>query len=161
MAEAQTKKIRPTDENLRRFGVKLLMRWLIVVAKERSTIPYGEIRHRLERECGFTSMGNSGARRIGRIVAEPMQRRICEREGCSAPLLNVLVVRKEDRLPGKSECIREIFCSHFPDEVWLKSEGALEKHLEKWGKIVRRATQEVYDYPRWEALYEEIYEERL
>jgi len=156
----ETKRIKPTDKNLRLFGVRLLMRWLIVAAKKKTTLTYGEVKDRLERECHFTSMGASGARRIGPVVAESMQTEIHKHEG-SAPLLNTLVVTKNDRLPGKGECIREIFYDHFPDEVWLKSEGALKRHPEKWRKVVWRATQEVYNYQHWETLYEKIYGEKL
>lgn len=153
-------KTRPTDENLRRFGVKLLMKWLIVAVENETTLTYGEAKDKLEQDCNFSSMGSSGPRRIGRAVAEPMQAEI-RKQDSNAPPLNVLVVRKKDRVPGPGECIREIFSAHFPDEAWLKNEHALEEHPEKWKKIVRRATREVYDYPHWKDIYEKIYGEKL
>ena len=154
------KKTRPTDENLRRFGVKLLMKWLIAAAEDETILTYSEVKDRLEQECNFSSMGSSGPRKIGKAVAEPMQAEI-RKQDSNAPPLNVLVVRKKDRVPGPGECIREIFSAHFPDEAWLKNEYALEEHPEKWKKIVKQATREVYDYPHWKDLYEKIYGEGL
>ena len=154
------KKTRPTDENLRRFGVELLMKWLIAAVENETTLTYGEVKDRLERKCNFSSMGNSGPRRIGKAVAEPMQAEIRKQDG-NAPPLNVLVVRKKDRVPGPGEGIRAIFSAHFPDEAWLKNEYALEEHPEKWKKIVTQATREVYDYPHWRDIYEKIYGEKL
>ena len=156
----EKKRIKPTDDNLRLFGVKMLMRWLIVAARKKTTLTYGEVKDRLERECRFTSMGASGARRIGPVVAESMQAEI-HKQDRRFPLLNTLVVTKKDRLPGKGECIRRIFRDHFPDEVWLKSENALSRHPAKWRKVVIRATREVHDYRHWETLYEKIYGEKL
>lgn len=153
-------KIRPTDENLRRFGAKLLMKWLITAAENETTLTYGEAKEKLEQDCNFSSMGSSGPGRIGRAVAEPMQAEI-RKQDSNAPPLNVLVVRKKNRVPGVGECIRKIFSRHFPDEVWLKNEYALEDNPEKWKKIVKRATREVYDYPHWEDLYEKIHGEKL
>ena len=150
------KKTRPTNQNLRRFGVELLMKWLIATAENETTLTYGEVKDRLEQECNFSSMGNSGPRRIGKAVAEPMQAEI-RKQDSKAPPLNVLVVRKKDRVPGPGECIRKIFSAHFPDEAWLKNEYALEEHPEKWKKIVKQATRKVYDYPHWKDLYEKIY----
>ena len=118
----------------------------------------GEVKDRLEQECSFTKIGRAG--RIGKAVAEPMQAEIHKQDN-NAPPLNVLVVRKKDRIPGPAECIREIFYGHFPDEAWLKNEDALEEHPEKWKKIVKRATREVYDYPHWENVYKEIFGEKL
>ena len=152
------KKIKPTDESLRRFGVKLLMKWLIITAKEKTTVTYGEVKDRLEQECSFTKIGRAG--RIGKAVAEPMQAEVHKQDN-NAPPLNVLVVRKKDQIPGPGECIREIFCKHFPNETWLKNEDALEEHPEKWKKIVKLATREVYNYPHWENIYEEIFGEKL
>ena len=158
------KKIRPTDENLHRIGIKLLMGWLIDIAKKEQRITYDEVRHRLEESC-FTSMGNSGRLRVGSVLAGPMQKKICKLKGCSVPLLNSLVVRKEEklenRIPGKGECIREIFYNHFPKESWLGNMKALERHPKKWKEIANRAIQEVYDYPHWGNVYEEMYGETL
>ena len=83
------KKIKPTNENLRRFGVKLLMQWLIIAAKEKTTVIYHEVKDRLEQECGFTK----------------------------------------------------------------------KEHPEKWKKIVKLAAREVYNYPHWGNVYEEIFGE--
>ena len=157
------KKISPTDENLRRVGLKLLMGWLIDVAKKEQRITYGDVQRRLEESC-FTSMGNSGGMRVGSVLAGPMQEQIFELKGYSVPLLNTLVVRKEkkleNRIPGKGECIRKIFRRHFPKEAWLGNEKALAEHPKKWKEIANRAIQEVYGYPHWEDIYEEIYGEK-
>ena len=123
--------IRPTDENLRHFGIKLLMRWLIFTARKKTTLTYGEAQERLEQECNFSYMGASGARRIGNAVAEPMQAEISKQDS-DAPPLNVLLVRKNGRMPGTGECMREIFCGHYPEEAWLKTEYALEDNPDKW-----------------------------
>lgn len=160
------KKVRPTNKNLHNVGIRLLMSWLIGVAKKKRRITYSDVQHQLEESC-FTSMGNSGAIRVGSVLAGPMQKKIFKFKGHDVPLLNALVVRKEKKLenmiPGKGECIREIFYSHFPEEAWLGNENALEENPEKWKEIANRAIQEVYDYPysHWENIYEEIFGGKL
>ena len=139
------KKIRPTHENLRCIGIKLLMNWLIDVAKKKERITYGEVKRRLEENC-FTSMGNSGAIVVGNVLAESMQKKIFKQKGHKVPLLNALIVNQRTNISGPSECIRKLFYKHFPEEVWLRKKNALSKHPKRWEELANRAIQEVHDY---------------
>ena len=90
-------KLSQTNENLRGpSAVKPLARWLIGAARRSTTLTYGEAASRLENECGFSKLPR--ASRVG-WTAGALQDAIHEHDP-SAPLLNVLLVRKDTGLPG-------------------------------------------------------------
>ena len=91
--------IRPTDENLRHFGIKLLMRWLILTARKKTTLTYGEAQERLEQECDFSYMEHPGQEESGMFVAEPMQAEISKQDS-DAPPLNVSPRQEERQSAG-------------------------------------------------------------
>jgi len=142
--------IQPTDVNLASpTATEPLTRWLISKATKRGTLTYKEARDRLEIECGFGSIGR--ASRIGPI-AEAAQEKI-RKQFPSAPVLNVLLVRKDTRKPGSGAQI-QLF-KRFPNRRWLKKKDAHKHHL--WERVVNEATEEVYAYYNWERLYKDIY----
>ncbi len=143
--------IQPTDFNLKSpAATEPLTRWLISKATKRETLTYGEARDRLEIECGFGSIGQ--ASKIGPI-AEAAQEKI-RTQNPLAPVLNVLLVRKDTRKPGSGAQIQ--LSKRFPSRRWLKKKNAHEHHL--WERVVNEATEEVYAYSDWERLYQNVYE---
>ena len=69
--------IKPTADNLRsKVATEPLTRWLISAAKQRTTLTYGEGKHRLEVECGFRTIFSM---KMG-IVAGAVMDKILERE---------------------------------------------------------------------------------
>ena len=138
--------------------IKLLMKWLIDVAKNKTTITYGEVERRLKRE--FDSIG-IGAQDIGNYVAGHMQEMINKHDS-GAPLLNVLVVNKDTRVPGPGKCLIKIFLRRFPKETWLDKNYPYGACPTEWKRLVKQSTDEVYNYPhlRWENIYEELFKEK-
>ena len=132
-----------------------LMRWLTGAARQRTTITYGEARARLEQECGF---GSIFPRNMG-LAAGAMQYRILDQDE-TAPLLHVLLVRgsgttNEIGKPGDGA--QEFLAARFPEQVLLQQDGVRGSHPELWAKVVGRASNEVYDYRRWEDLHAQLY----
>ena len=89
-------RVKVTEANLS-SSTEPLARWLIGAAKHRTNLTYGETASRLEMECGFGRI--FPAVRMGVVVGE-MQYRIFELNP-DAPLLNVLLVRKDTGEPGR------------------------------------------------------------
>lgn len=142
--------IEPTDYNLLSpAATEPLTRWLISAVNARRTLTYGEAKDRLERECGFGSIGR--ASRIGPI-AESAQENL-RKQSPSVPVLNVLLVRKDTRKPGSGAQIQ--LSKRFPSRRWLKKKDAHKHHL--WEQVVSKAIEEVYAYPDWKRLYKDIY----
>lgn len=141
--------IEPTVENLRRYATEPLMRWLIEATQHRSPVTYAEAKNRLEQEIGFktifsTMMGKpAGAMMEDIQVVEP-----------SAPLLNVLLVRQSDRLPGDGAGSFMAKRFHMPE---LANENIRKDKPELWEKYFHMAAHEVYAYENWAALYERVY----
>ena len=142
--------IKSTDDNLRsKVATEPLTRWLISAAKQQTTLTYKEVKHRLEKKCKFDTIFSS---RIGRIIG-PVMDKILERKP-SAPLLNVLLVRGDTRQPGGGA--REYLAEHFPEEKWLREKDAHKNYPDRWKRIVKQATKEVYAFPHWEDLYKRV-----
>ena len=145
-------KLTQTNENLQGpSAVKPMARWLIGAALRSTTLTYGEARTRLETECGFSRL--SRASRAG-WAAGALQSAIHEHDP-SAPLLNVLLVRKGTGLPGSGA--REFLADRYPDEPRLAEEDTDEAYPDLWAHYVRRATDEAHRYHAWEALYEQLF----
>ena len=145
--------MKPTDENLESpAATEPLTRWLISAAKEETTLTYGRAKGRLETECGFSTILFE---KMGR-VAGAMQDKIHELDS-SAPLLNVLLVRKDTGLPGEGLC--GYLAERFPEESWLEGENAHKD--DRWEDVVGQATDEVYAYGGWDVLYERLYGKKL
>ena len=128
-----------------------LARWLIGAGKHHTTLTYGEAAHRLERECGFGRI--FPAIKMGVVVGQ-MQYEIL-RLISAAPLLNLLLVRKDTGKPGDGA--REFLAGRFPNEVRLREKNVRTEHRGLWSDIVARATDEVYQYGNWEVIYEGLF----
>jgi len=85
-----------TNANLSRHSIKPAMKWLIATALDGATMTYGEIKERLEREAGFTTVFPT---RIGFVVGTLMSK--IQEISPNAPLINVLAVNQKDRLPSE------------------------------------------------------------
>lgn len=130
-----------------------LARWLIGAAKNCTDLTYGEAASRLEAECGFDRI--FPAIRMG-VSAGEMQKGILELNP-DAPLLNVLLVRKDTGEPGDGA--REFLAERFPDEPRLRKADVRTSLPGVWTEVVGQAVDDVYRHPDWDALYEELYGE--
>lgn len=133
-----------------RAATEPLTRWLISAANDRRTLPYSEIKRRLETECDF---GTIFTVNIGKVAGAVIDK-ILEQDS-SAPLLNVLVVRQDKREPGDGA--RPYLTKRFPRIRRLKKKDARARYPDLWTCTVNKATKEVYAYRHWESLYEDIY----
>lgn len=142
-------------ENLTTHALKPLMRWLIAVALDESTMTYGEAKDRLEAEEGFSTifspmMGKPAGALIWRIQqVEP-----------KAPLINVLLVAQKDRLPG--EGTGYFFAKRFRRPE-LEAPDFKKNHPDEWERVFEKAANEVYQYSLegWLDLYERVFETSL
>ena len=145
-------KLSQTDENLEGpSAIEPLARWLIGAAGRDTTIAYSDAASRLEKECGFSPI--FPALRMGRTAAA-LQYAIHARDP-SAPLLNVLLVRKGTGLPGSGA--QEFLAARFPEESRLGEKDADAVHPEVWARYARLAIEEAHRYDGWEALYEQLF----
>ena len=127
-----------------------MARWLISSAEMRTTLTYGQAKERLETECDFSTIY---PHRVG-VVAGALIDKILEYEP-SAPLLTVLLVGQDTRLPRKG--VRKYLHKRFPREKWLAGEDAHARYSDRWQAIIEKAVYEVYAYRRWRRLYEHLY----
>ena len=147
-------KLSPTNENLEGpSATEPLARWLIGAVQQAppATLTYDEAALRLERECGFSR--TFPASQLGKTVAA-LQYAIHERDS-SAPLLNVLLVRKDTGLPASGA--QEFLASLYPAEPRLGEADADTKYPEIWARHVRRATEEAHRYTGWVDLYTQMF----
>lgn len=136
-----------TNENLLEHALQPTMKWLIAAALDGTTMTYGEIKQRLERQASFSTIF---ATRVGLVAGEMMNRiQLVEPD---APLLNVLVVNQRDRQPSKGA--GSFMATRFQNPR-LKSESYKQRHSESWKSYFERAAAEVYAYPpeKWSDLY--------
>ena len=88
--------MRPTRGNLKQHATPLLAQWLIHATKRRSSVTYGEAARRLEIDFEFDTIFPP---RMG-IPAGVLMYRILEVQS-DCPLLNILLVRQSDGMPGE------------------------------------------------------------
>ena len=146
------RKLSQTDEHLEGpSATEPLSRWLIGAARRDTTLAYSAAASRLEKECGFAPI--FPPLRMGKTAAA-LQYAIHAREP-SAPLLNVLLVRKGTGLPGSGA--QHFLTARFPDESRLGEKDADTVHSEVWARFARLAIEEARRYPGWEALHEHLF----
>ena len=144
-------KLSPTDENLTGpSATGPLARWLIGAVRQSTTLTYDEVASRLAKECGFSRIPRASW--MGKTVAA-LQYAIHARDP-SAPLLNVLLVRKDTGQPGIGA--QEFLAARYPDEARLGQDGVDTAHPELWTRFVRLATDEAHRYPDWGDLYAQL-----
>lgn len=137
-----------SDEAFKRFGIEPLFRWLVVAALTGDVMYYGQVADRLEREAGFAHIPVS--RRMG-VLAGLLQTRLIEADS-SAPLLNLLLVSSDTKLPGNKA--GEIMARR-ERKPRLAEPGFVDRHQEEWRGLVARYTAEVrrYSAEDWAALH--------
>lgn len=140
-----------TNENLLDHGLAPTMRWLIAVALDGSTMTYGELGEKLEKEAGFSRIFRT---RIGFVVGSLMGR--IQRIEPNAPLLNVLTVNQKDRQPSKGA--GSYMAAHF-HEKRLHRDNAKELFPKLWKRSFKRAAGEVYKLSadEWAQLYQRVF----
>jgi hypothetical protein len=138
-----------SQQELIEVGAQPLAQWLIEVALKRDCLSYGAAKVRLESEHGFskifpTHMGGPAGRLMHDIqIIEP-----------DAPLLNVLLVRSLDEMPG--EGAGWFMASRFGKSE-LGEKGVRKNRPKLWRKYFEKAASEVYAYSGWEDLFEKVY----
>ena len=145
--------IAPNDVNLEsEQATGPLTAWLIHAAKSRGTMTYGEAKRRLEEERGF---GKIFTVRMGRVAGAAMDR--IQEQSPRAPLLNVLLVQVDTRLPGAGAA--GYLARRATSKRWLRRKDA-HRHA-NWRREVEEEARRVYAYPRWDEVYRQIYGHRL
>ena len=145
-------KLSQSDENLEGpSATEPLSRWLIGAARRDTMLAYSDAASRLEKECGFAPI--FPALRMGKTAAA-LQYAIHARDP-SAPLLNVLLVRKGTGLPGSGA--QDFLAARFPEESRLGEKDTDTVHPELWTRYARLAIEEARRYPGWEALHEQLF----
>lgn len=138
-----------SKQDLEDKGARPLARWLIAAAMLRSSLTYGTAKYRLQAELGFseifsTHMGGPAGKLMHDIQkVEP-----------DAPLLNVLLVRQGDGLPGDGA---GAFMAMRFGKAELAEKGVRQKRPKLWRKYFERAASEVYAYPKWDDLFQKAY----
>ena len=142
-----------TLENLKKHATKPLTQWLIHAAKRRSSITYGEAKHRLETEKGFDTIFPM---MVGEPAGELMNRIQGIRRDC--PLLNILLVRQDDRMPGDGA---GPFMAKYLKDPRLASRGFRKRNLKRWREACNEIATVVYAFEDWEKIYRRVFRERL
>jgi len=143
------KNIKPTNVNLKKHAVTPLASWLIQVAETRDVLTYGEAKLRVEQEHNFSTIFSP---KMGFPAGEVMNR-ILE-EYPDAPLLNVLLVKQEDKMPGDGA--GWYLSNHFK-KPFLAVKGARKKHRKLWKECFEEAAEEVYAYDEWPKVFKKVF----
>lgn len=143
--------MQPTNANIEAFGHAPLMRYLIATALDGTTLTYGEATTRLETEVGFSTIFST---RIGYIVGTMIDRILAvDRD---APLLNVLLVSQQDRMP--SDGAAGYMANRF-EIPKLSEKNARTRYHKLWAECFGAAAAAVYAYSAqdWSELYEKVF----
>lgn len=148
--------LHPTNENLYKVALRPVFKWLVAAALDGDTLPYGQIQHRIEKELGFSRIGR--ATRVGFVVGTLMER-IGDVDP-KAPLINVLVVGQNDRLPSSGA--GGFMAEHFGVKA-LAEARAKERHPDLWKEYSIKAADEVHkaDADYWREIYEKVFKQSL
>lgn len=140
-----------TDDNLLEHALAPTMRWLIATALDGATMTYGAVKARLETEADFSTVF---ATRIGFVAGALMDR--IQQVDADAPLINVLVVNQQDRMPSKGA--GSFMARRFKNAKLGRAEYR-QRHPEKWRDYFERAAAEVYatSAEEWAALYHKTF----
>ncbi len=145
--------MRATVYNLKHHASAPLAQWLIHAAKRRSSVTYGEAKRRLETELEFDSIFPT---RMG-IPAGALMYRILEIQP-DCPLLNILLVRQDDCMPGDGA---GPFMANYLEQPQLAKPGYRNKHRRRWGSACGEIATDVYAFKDWEQIYRKAFGERL
>ncbi|MDD9979899.1 MAG: hypothetical protein OXU81_00805 [Gammaproteobacteria bacterium] len=145
--------MRATPDNLKEYAAAPLAQWLIQAAKRRSTITYGEAKRRLETEFEFDRIFPT---RMGAPAGRLMDRLLHVRPDC--PLVNVLLVRQGDGMPGEGA---GYFMANYLGQPRLARPGYRDRHPMQWRAACDEIATDVYAFRDWEQVYREAFGHRL
>ena len=143
-------RIKPTYENFDKYAEPEIAKWLIDAALSRTVLTYGEVKDRLEKQVGFSDIGQ--ATRLG-YSADKLMFNILEKYP-NAPLLNVLLVNKSENTPGEGFAK---FLSKRYNIAAFSVKGVKKNNAPLWREYTEKATDEVYNFNRWPRIYAEVY----
>lgn len=135
-----------TVDELKKRGAKPLTRWLIEVALNRDALTYGEGKARLEQLLDITNIFPT---HMGAPAGYLMDK--IHEVYPDAPLLNVLLVRQSDRMPGNGA--GSFMAARF-DETKLLSTDPRKNHPELWKRTFAKAAYQVMSYDQWPEVYD-------
>ena len=147
-------RIRPTKENLRQHAAPVLAQWLIREARRGSSLTYGEAGQRLETEIGFGRIFPLS--RMGVPAGHLMDLMLAVQPDC--PLLNVLLVRRHDHMPGDGA---GGYMAVYLDQPELNAPGHRDEHPDEWRAATEAIAADVYGFQDWEQVYEEAFGQPL
>lgn len=139
-------KIKPTADNLSKYGAPLVARFLIGSAADRGTLTYGSAGKRLESQHNFSTIFPL----LMKYPAGALMDRFHEIDE-SLPLINVLLVEAKSDMPGDG--IAPYMKARFP-ELQRRSRS---KSADVWRRKFAEAREEVYAYKDWMAAYESAF----
>ena len=146
-------RIRPTKENLRQYAAPVLAQWLIREAGRGSSITYGQAKRRLETEIGFSTIHST---RIGVPAGHLMDRLLAARRNC--PLLNILLVRQQDRMPGPGA---GGYMAKYLKRPELRPPDYRDEHPAEWRAASEAIAADVYAFDEWDRVYAEAFGQPL
>ena len=142
-----------TYENLESVqATRPLTAWLIHAARSHRTMTYGQVKRRLEGECGFDVIFPVA---VGRVAGAAMNRIL--KYVPDAPLLNVLLVQSTTGLPGSGAV--GYLARRYPKIRWLRKVDA-DKGA-RWRGLIEKEAARVYGYAHWDEVYRLTYSRRL
>ena len=142
-----------TRENLKMHAARPLAQWLIHAAKRRTLMTYGEAKHRLETETGFDTIFSP---MMGVPAGELMNRILAVKSDC--PPLNILLVRQEDRMPGKGA---GPFMAVYLSDERLRAPEFRKTNTDEWRLACDDIATDIYAFEGWDRAYRRAFRERL
>ncbi|WP_297490369.1 hypothetical protein [Acidocella sp.] len=134
---------------MKQHASKPLAAWLVEVAQTRDVLTYGEAKLRLEKECNFSTIFSTN---MGTPAGELMDR-ILEKYP-KAPLLNVLLVKQEDKMPGDGA---GAYLAAYCDEPVLAKKGARTKHKDLWRACFEASAKDAYEFKDWPKVFKSVF----
>ena len=145
--------MRATPDNLKQYAAAPLAQWLIHAAKIRSSVTYGEAKRRLEMDFEFDTIFPT---RMG-IPAGALMYRILEAQQ-DCPLLNILLVRQGDGMPGEGA---GPFMADYLGQPRLARPGYRDRHPHRWRAACDEIAADVYAFRDWDGVYRQAFGKRL
>ena len=148
-----TMEIQATKENLREHAAAPVAQWLIYAALQRTSVTYNEAKRRLETEFGFSTVFSP----MMGIPAGALMDRILEVED-DCPLLNVLLVRQRDGMPGDGA---GLYMAKYLNQRSLAQPGYRKRQPAHWRAAFDEICSGVYAFPDWDRVYADAFGHRL
>ena len=136
-------------EELNEVGIAPLARWLITAAKNRETLTYGQFKNRLMGEFDFPEIFST---HLGGPAGAMMD--ILLEYDESLPLLNVLLVRESDGMPGEGAAY---YMANRLNRRKLRKDGIRQNDKAYWRECFEIAANEVYEYEDWDEVYQSVF----